>query len=92
MVDLIVPGTDLKVSELEFDRYIQAIGGNLLIKELPYYPPIDCNQLGCYEFAEYAVAMLTADVEADSVCTLCQLHLNRLLDLHLKNVPVHVFH
>lgn len=93
MVDLIIPGTDIKVSELELDRVVKAIGGKLLIKELPYFPPIDCTQAsGCFEHAEYVVIMLTADKGDDTICTLCQMHLNRLLDYQQLMIPINVVH
>lgn len=91
MVDLVVPNTDLKIEDLQFERVCKAQGGRLLIKGLPDYPLLDCSQAeDCFEFAEHVVVMFETGKEEPLICTLCQLHLNRLLDLQQLLIPIRI--
>lgn len=91
MLGLIIPNTDIKLEDCELVSVRRTIGGTLIIKTLPFYPPVDCTQaMKCYEFAEFAVAMITADETEDMLCTLCPKHLDELLTF--QNVPMIVTH
>lgn len=87
--ELIIPETDIRIRDLELSQVRKANGGTLIIKDAPYYPPLDCSQAeGCYEHAEYVVILLATNDPDVSICTLCEEHLERLLDLQVREIPL----
>lgn len=94
MLRLIIPDTDINVEDCELISTHRAIGGNLIIKELPYYPPIDCTQSDytCYELSDYVVLIVGPDESEDMMCTLCTKHLNELLEVIRLQMPFKLMH
>jgi hypothetical protein len=92
MIDYCIPGTDVPVKDLELHKIIQAVGGKLIIKELPYFPPVDCTQDGCDDFAGYLILMLQNGEAEVAMCTLCPSHLRTLLVLHELDIPIRILH
>jgi len=98
MVDLIIaceeyPRSDINVIDLDITAVYKAVGGRIIIKELPYYPPISCTQDGCDEFAEHVIVLIKSDEnELPMLCTLCTIHKETLLRLNELDIPVVLFH
>lgn len=87
-------GEHIDVKQLELLDIIEAeTGEKLIIKELPYYPPVFCTQDGCDEFAEYHVILVEKSAPEDpTTCSLCGEHMDRLIDLNEIGIPIRVVH
>lgn len=92
MFNLIIPGTELKFEDLDLEAVKYVAGGSLIIKLLPWFPPVNCDHQDCYELADYAIMLITADEEEDRLTLNCAKHYRYLLWLQAQNIPLIVTH
>lgn len=87
------PRSDIHLKDLDTLEILKASGGYLIIKALPYYPPIDCTQDGCDEFADVAILLVDYDEdELPRIGILCDKHKRELLVLAESDIPIYPCH
>lgn len=84
------PRSNIQIKDLDTVHILRAAGGCLIVKELPYYPPIDCGHEGCDSFADFAIILVEYDETEDpKLGTLCTKHKEEVTGLTEMEVPLY---
>lgn len=85
-------GEVIDLTKLTIIKLMPCEGGSLIIKELPEYPPVECNADNCDEFATYCCLMASRIPEDHCLAFTCEEHKDKIIDLILENMSVIQYH